>query len=221
MEETKFRFSYEPKLDRNAIPVILLNLFPLVGVIWMGWKPESVFICYALETIVVGVFNIFKMLTVYHYGLPPAPDETGVTGLAMIPFFVVHYFFFVFVQLSIFFSGDKYGGLLPTLYALMGQRSYSMALGAFVINNGLGFINGFMVSGIYTKRTMAEQMFEPYPRIFVQQLVVIIGGFVFSVTGNGYPVLAVFIGIKVYLDLLLKDFDITDLHSIKKGEVEN
>ncbi len=86
MEQPKLLISYKPKLDKNSIPVILWNLFPFLGVLFLNWKPESVFICYALETIVVGGFNVFRMVAVYYYGLPPKPDETGVTGLAMIPF---------------------------------------------------------------------------------------------------------------------------------------
>jgi hypothetical protein len=51
----------------------------------------------------------------------------------------------------------------------------------------------------------------------VQQFVVILGVFLFALTGNGWPVLIVFIGIKTYLDLILKDFSF-DL--LKKMEEE-
>ena len=228
MEQPKLLISYKPKLDKNSIPVILWNLFPFLGVLFLNWKPESVFICYALETIVVGGFNVFRMVAVYYYGLPPKPDETGVTGLAMIPFFVVHYFFFVFIQLAIFFSGSVGAGssfgpavVMQVILSLMQKDSYNISLVSFVVNNALGFVNDFILNGKYTKRTMAEQMFEPYPRIFVQQLVVIVGGFIFSVTGNGYPVLVIFVVIKIYLDLLLKDFDISQIHNIAKNQVDN
>ena len=82
------------------------------------------------------------------------------------------------------------------------------------------FANDFILTGKYTKRTMGEQMFEPYPRIIVQQFVVILGGFVFTVTGSGYPVLVIFVAIKIYLDLLLKDFDITQLHNLAGKNAE-
>jgi hypothetical protein len=202
-----------PKLNRGSIPVILWNLTPILGVVFLHWKPETVFICYALETIVVGIFNVFRLTAVYHYGLPPGPDESGINGLAIIPFFLFHYFFFVFVQLSLFFplSGSAGHGPLGAVNYIMDfatDKSTNIALAAYVVNCGFAFVNDFILTGAYTKKTMMEQMFEPYPRIIVQQFVVILGSMVFHLTGNGWPVLILFIAIKTYLDLLLNGMDI-------------
>ncbi len=204
----------KPRLTRQSIPLIVWNLFPLFGVLVLGWKPESVFICYALETIIVGVFNVFKLIAVYRYGLPPSASETGVTGLAIIPFFIVHYYLFVAVQLSMFFAGSTgtFGplGVIEHIVQYLGQNSFNASMGVYVLNSMLLFISDFLLSGKYTSRTMGEQMFEPYPRIIIQQFVVLLGGFIFSVTGNAYPVLFLFIGIKMYADLILQGFDISD-----------
>jgi len=161
---------------------------------------------------VVGVFNIFKMIAVYNSRLPPKEGEKG-TGWTwiMIPFFIFHYFFFVYIQLSIFFSADTYQDqeLFQTITALLGQGSYNIALGAFVLNNAYGFINDFILTGKYTKQPMNEQMVEPYPRIVVQVVVVLFGGFIFALTGNAYPVLVIFVGFKIYLDLLLRYYPLS------------
>lgn len=179
----------------------------------MGWRPETVFICYALETVVIGLFNVFKLIAVFIFGLPPKPDETGINGLGIIPFFIIHYYFFVFVQLSIFFSGSGVffnpDLLVRHITNYLGQQSFNASLLMFIASNMLLFISDFLLSGKHLRRTMTEQMFEPYPRIFVQQFVVILGGFIFAVTGNAFPVLIVFVIIKTYADLLFKDFDIT------------
>lgn len=204
----------KPQISRQSIPLIVWNLFPLFGVLALGWKPESVFICYALETIIVGVFNVFKLITVYRFGQPPSASETGVTGLAIIPFFLVHYYLFVAVQLSIFFAGSTgtFGplGVVEHIVQYLGQNSFNASLGVYVLNSAVLFVTDFLLPGKYTARSMNEQMFEPYPRIVIQQFVVLLGGFIFSVTGNAYPVLFIFIGIKMYADLLLQGFDIGD-----------
>ncbi|MCW5909115.1 MAG: hypothetical protein KIS94_14715 [Chitinophagales bacterium] len=202
-----------PELNRQAIPIVLWNLTPVLGVLLFEWQPVSVFICYALETIVIGIFNVFRLTAVYYYGLPQKPDESGVSGLAVIPFFIFHYFFFVFVQLSIFFplSGvNSFGpfGALNAIEKFMTIKSTNAALVAFVVSCAYSFITDFILTGAYTKKTMLEQMFEPYPRIFVQQFVVILGSMVFSLTGNGWFILVIFIAFKMYLDLLLKDADL-------------
>jgi hypothetical protein len=64
-----------------------------------------------------------------------------------------------------------------------------------------------MYNKIYEKRTMIEQMFEPYPRIFIQQLVVILGCYIFRSTGNNYSVLFVFVAAKMFFDLLFNSFN--------------
>jgi|ERR1043165_2539872 hypothetical protein len=223
---------FKPKLDISGLPVILWNLVPFAGVLFWGWKPESVFVCYAMETVIVGLFNVIKLLVVYKYGLPPKPDETGVSGLGIIPFFLVHYYFFVFVQLSIFFSGVDipvtgnqapwpFTGAINLGRYLLGSGVYNSALALFVLTCALSFARDFMLSGRYTRVTMGEQMFEPYPRIFLQQFVVIIGGFIFSITGNGYPVLVIFVLLKIYADLVLKDLDLVAFAKMAKQKADN
>jgi hypothetical protein len=201
-----------PKLNKQALPVILWNLTPVLGVLFFHWEAVSVFICYALETIVVGVFNVFRLTAVYYYGLPQQSDESGVLGLAVIPFFIFHYFLFVFIQLNIFFplSGVNSFGFWSVWNAIekfMTVKSTNAALIAFVVSCTYSFVSDFILTGAYTQKTMMEQMFEPYPRIFVQQFVVILGSMIFHITGNGWFILIIFITIKIYLDLLLKDTD--------------
>ncbi len=193
------------KLDKDSIPVILWNLFPVTGVLFFGWKPESVFVCYALETVVVGIFNAMSMWAVHYYSRY-TKDGEGASGRAMIPLFLVTYYAFVFGQLKIFFFGyDE--DLFQILSSILRQPTYNLALGAFFLNSMYNFINGFILSGEYTRRSMGQQMFEPFPRIVIQQVAIILGGFIFTITGNGYPVLIVFVPLKIWLDLTMLRFD--------------
>ncbi len=216
-------FNWKPQLDKRSISIILWNLTPLAGVVFLGWEPASVFICYALETIVIGIFNAIKLLVVHYYGLPTPSSDKGVKGLMIIPFFLVHYFLFVFVQLSLFFpllnaqTSIGISAIYQNITLFMTVKSTNIALSIFTINCGLQFVSGFIMNGAYTKRTMGEQMFEPYPRIFVQQFVVILGAFIFHIIGSGWTILIVFILIKAYFDLLLKDLDLIAL--AKKAQV--
>jgi hypothetical protein len=214
-----------PKLNLASLSVVLWNLTPLVGVFLLGWKPISVFVFYALETIVIGAFNVLRLIAVYYYGKPPGPDESGVTGLGIIPFFIVHYSFFVFVQLSIFFSTAGLGSF--SINNILGNPGSApnlpfsnFVLLAFVINNTYLFVNDFILTGAYTQRTMGQQMFEPYPRIFVQQFVVILGTFLYVISGSGMALLVIFMLVKTYFDLVLKDFNISALSAAAEKKVE-
>lgn len=211
------------RLDLGAIPIILWNLTPLAGVLFFGWKPITVFICYALETVVVGLFNVLRLLVVYRYGLPPKPTETGVKGLGIIPFFLVHYYFFVFVQLTVFFGfgeGNIFLGPFKAIATFMDTRSTFVALAIYVANCTALFVNDFMLTGAYKNRTMAEQMFEPYLRIIVQQFVVILGSMFFQLTGSGWPVLVIFIAFKMYLDLLIRSAGFMDWLKAMQAKAE-
>ena len=203
-----------PKLDKASIPIILWNLFPAMGVVFWGWKPESVFVCYALETIIVGLFTVIRMLVIHYYGTRDI-KLNDPAGLWLIPFFLVHFYGFVFIQLEIFFQD----GLFETLGRFLKERAYLMALAAFLLKNTLDFTRGFILKGIYNKRTMRQQMFEPYPRVILQQFVVMFGGFIFDITGNGYPVLIVFVGIKMYVDLMYPQIIALFLAKMKPGKM--
>lgn len=218
-----------PKINwnRTSVIIILWNIVPFLGVLFFGWQPVSVFICYALETIVVGFFNVIKLLIIYFKGRQISkPGETGVSGLGIVPFFIVHYYFFVFVQLSIFFPASGIGGssfpfhAVTTIYEFAQQRSSIIALAAFVANNLFILINDFILLRQYEQRSMVEQMFQPYPRIFVQQFVVIIGSFFWSVFGLGLPVLIVFVFIKTITDLILGSNNIIDWVKKQQAKAE-
>ena len=58
------------KLDAYTVNIIVWNLVPYLGVLFLKWEPLTVFACYAFETIVVGIFNIFNDLWI----------DTGKTG---------------------------------------------------------------------------------------------------------------------------------------------
>ena len=216
MKQKQTTFWFLPKLNRHDLPVIIWNLFPFVGVVFGGWKPESVFICYALETVIVGVFNVFKMIAIYYSAWSRKDNETVDNGWGMIPFFIIHYFVFVIFQLSFCFQKDPDAELA----AILAQRSYNLAFGAFVLNNVFSFVNDFMLSGEYTRRSLTLQMFEPYPRVFIQQFVVLLGYSIFNLTGNGYPVLIVFVALKIYLDLLLRKYPLASLLKEQVGKMQ-
>jgi hypothetical protein len=154
------------------------------------------------------------MLAIHYYGTRDIKNSNQ-ESLWLILFFLVHFYGFVFIQLEIFFDND----LFQTLGGFLNERSYLIALATFLLKNTLDFTMGFILKGIYSKRTMNQQMFEPYPRVFLQQFVVMFGGFIFDITGNGYPVLIVFVGIKMYVDLMYPQIIALFLAKLKPGKM--
>lgn len=213
-----------PVINRASIPVILWNLTPFIGYLFLGWEAITVFMCYAMETIMLGVFNVFKLLLVYKYGLPQAADEKGVSGLGIIPFFIFHYYFFVFVQLSVFMGTANFAGhsgfdVVGLVKDFMQQRDAQIALAVFTTSTAYSTVADFILPGVYRQRTMMRQMFEPYGRIFVQQFVVILGSMLYLFFG-GALFLAVFVGIKTWFDLLFTGRSLLDWAIEKQKELK-
>src|SRR5688572_10228892 len=96
---------YKRKLKTGDIFLILVNLIPLFGVLYENWDPKEMFLVYCLETVIIGGYNVIKMLLVI-ITRPREKWEVGnggkVGGLFYVVFFIIHYGFFVFIQMSIF-----------------------------------------------------------------------------------------------------------------------
>lgn len=204
-------------LSSSDIALILANLVPLVGVIFLDWEPLAVFVIYILESVIAGIFNVIKMLTVYvsnrEVALRKQPGDSGISGFALIPFFMFHYFFFVFVQCILFFaySGigkDTFGPLRlienfkPYVYGESGW-----AVGGIALSYAVSYSMDFMLNGEFRNTSISQLFFRPYKRIFVQQFVVLLGGWIFILFSSFLPktglviFVALFTAIKIWFDL--------------------
>ena len=195
--------------------IILANLIPLYGVIFMDWNAGSMFIVYCLETVIIGIFNVLKMIIVTV--LVRTPDEnvsfgTGrnINALFLIPFFIFHYGLFVFIQTQMFFhvsnilNDDRFITSYSEVIEQMGPEG-KMVLLIFVISYSLQTFYSFGFSGQYKTIGISRLMFQPYARIFVQQFVVIIGS-IFMSLGAGKVFMLVFIALKIMFEVYI-NFD--------------
>src|SRR5437016_5532068 len=97
---------FKRKLSIGDAFLLIANLMPLYGVWFEGWDPRQMFLVYCVETIIMGGYNVLKMIIVT---LDRKKDvwETNdskflVRGWFFILFFIMHYGLFVFIQTSIF-----------------------------------------------------------------------------------------------------------------------
>lgn len=173
------------KLTPGDYLLIIVNLIPVYGVWFEGWNAAQVFIVYCLETVIIGLFNVIKMACVTLFVKPRDVWSTagGITkagGLFFIIFFMVHYGFFVFVQTQIFFgvSGlvkdNSFLGPYRQIPEILGKEGLLLLM-IFITYYTLHTLFSFFLSGEYKTISLGKLMFQPYGRIFVQQLVVIVG----------------------------------------------
>lgn len=190
---------------------IAANLLPVFGVWFFGWNPREVFIVYCSETITIGLFHLVKMGIATGYRRTDiwynGAARIRVSGLMFMLFFLVHYGMFVAIQMGLFFGvsgmADQYNiGFFNFFFKwpqLIGENGWIM-IGAFVVSYGYKTISEFVLTKQYKVVPLSLLMFQPYARIFVQQVTVILGS-VFLVFGAGKIFILVFALVKIAFDV--------------------
>jgi hypothetical protein len=178
----------------STIVLVAANLVPLAGVLFLDWRLGDVMVLYWAESAVVGVFNVFKMAVI---------DRVAVWLAG--PFFLAHFggfmaihFLFVYV---LFVRGiDVQGTGMPLSEVADMFVPLWPALLALVVSHGFSFFANFLGRREYAGRTLRTQMHEPYTRIIIMHVTIILGGFIVMGLKTAMPVLVLLIAFKIAAD---------------------
>jgi hypothetical protein len=216
------------KLSLNDWSVIIANLVPLAGGWFLGWSAREIFLVYCLETIIIGLFTLLKMLVTGLIKKNDAWQNQGTVSRQpfwfFMLFFMVHYGMFVAIQMGLFFSvsgiGKEFDVTLSNFFsrwpAMLDHEAYIM-LGVFVVSYGFRLTNDFILSGAYKTASLGFLMFQPYGRIIVQQFTVIAGSLFLSF-GAGKLFILVFALIKIFFEVFIR-LDLL-MGKASRGELE-
>src|SRR2546428_6743265 len=81
------------RLPPSAFVLVATNLIPLIGVLLHDWTVFQVLLLYWCENVVVGVFNVLRMLSAQ-----PRSSLAWAAKLFLIPVFTFHYGMFTLVH---------------------------------------------------------------------------------------------------------------------------
>jgi len=196
----------------TTLTILVSNLLYLIAVFVFKWDPLSVFVLYILETVIIGILHIFKLsvLTLINSTanntIEDAPGFKGLLGSIM--FFIIHFGLFVFVQTVLILPSEN-GGFIKTFLSIknymVGQNLWF--LGLILVINLLAVLRYIFIDNGYEGKKYGSIMMEPYPRIFVQQFVVIFGGGFLMFTGlkgiGGMIFITFFIFVKTFFELVV------------------
>jgi hypothetical protein len=203
---------------------VAVNLFPLVGVAFLGWSTYELMLLYWFENGVVGFYAALTML------LTRGPEggaggRGGMVGkLFLTGFFALHYGAFWsghgFFVVTLFgpggvFAGapDAYlasavldgpagfftGGLAIAAYYLSGGLVLT-ALGLFV-SHGISFVGNVLQRGEDLRTAPSVLMARPYGRVVVLHVTLIVGAFLIMALGEPVAALVLFVLLKTGVDL--------------------
>jgi hypothetical protein len=157
------------------------------------------------------------------------PDKRSVKGftsplklnLFLVVFFILHFSIFYFVQLG-FIAGAADGldngfpgnsSFIPNPFAffsmaLGGQGMYTMMV--IILMQLFSLVYSFLLKGEYKVTNCMFQAVQPYGRIFLQQFIVLIGGFFIIFVRN--------VAVYSCLLIILKTF--VDIYSLKRHDTK-
>lgn len=199
---------------------------PLLGVFLWSWSAREVVLIYWLENVVIGFWQIVKMLLA---GAPKVREFGGfaLAGVLFVSlFFLVHFggfcaghglFLlaltgqdaaagetFALERVNFAFGPFLFLQLLSIViqqaWALMPPASLWSVASIFALR-GLAVWQDFVVTGEWRKADLVNLMFEPYRRIVILHLAIVLGAVLVMAVDDAWPVLALIVLGKLFFDL--------------------
>ena len=137
-----------------------VNLFTIVGVVVFGWPPGNVFVLFWVENIILGLFSVVKIASA---------RAAGGSNAALAVFFCFHYGIFCLVH-AVFTGLLAYQIGIRLTFGLFGLPVILIFIRYLVETVTVWFGPGRQRDRISPK----QAMFQPYPRIIVLQIAVLV-----------------------------------------------
>ncbi len=176
------------RLVSPLLLIILANALPVVEVLHGRMRVFDVVMLYWTESMMIGGFNVLRILFARGGG-----DEEK-SKFFFAPFFLVHYFGFMLIQL-VFIHSFIDDSSLEWNRAAGTDGLYWAALAGLGANHAWDFFVNYLGGGLFREASPSTQMIRPYGRVAIQQAVIIGGGFLAGSIGAGSSM--------VYLTLLI------------------
>ncbi len=187
----------------SVLVMILANAIPLVGVFVWQWEVFPLLLLFWFENVIMGVFNALKMLLA-------APDQpvTWALKLFMVPFFSFHYGMFTFVHgvfvMGFFGGAFRAGAGFPTpavFWQSACEQKVEWAILGLAVSHAVSFGTNYLGHGEFRRASLPLLMQQPYGRVVVLHLTLLLGGFLMMALHSPVVGLALLVVLKTALDV--------------------
>lgn len=199
-----------PNKQNYIVWLSAINL--LIGVFVWKWRTEAIIFAFLWETAVLGILHVFKLYGTLIWGQTQrrtfkTSSEIYGLGFQIFMFVFVYFLFFsahllfafVFMMPTHKFIDNPFLFYTNTRYFLDFQDMRQAWISSACITV-IGSISTFFVPGKIHNYTVEQLIIPAYTRIAIQQLVTILGGFLFLQTGGLLGVAVVIILIRFVMD---------------------
>ncbi len=192
-----FGFGRAAILRPSVLAILLANIFPLIGVVALGWDTFFVLVLFWMENVVVGIYTFLKLLSVASASVP--------ARVSAALFFCVHYGLFTAVHgLFVFLVfGTIMDGSPEGTSVWQTVLSREMVWGAIVllVSHGVSFAYNYIRGGEFRKTNLNAVMQEPYGRVVLLHVTIIFGGFLVMLMGSPVAGLLLLVALKTGMDI--------------------
>ena len=178
------------------LPVAFLigaNLFPIVGVLALGWDLGQLMVLFWVENAVIGIYGLVKLVIVERW-----------LALLSAPFFVGHFGFFMtlhFMFIYYLFVAGLEGPKLDASVVLALLTPLWTAILAIFVSHGVSFFSNFLGRREYLDRKPRDQTLEPYKRVMLMHFTIVLGGWAVFALGQPIYALLLLVVLKIGMDL--------------------
>ncbi|WP_296814710.1 DUF6498-containing protein [Brevundimonas sp.] len=184
MPRQRFPFGQPERPARGPVvaAIIVGNLIPIFGVLFLGWSAGSILILYWIENAIVGLFTLPRILMAEGESPEIAGRENPPGRLGTAMFFLIHYGIFWTVH-------GVFAGVLAASFprvegdGLWTAGSFALAVLAMVVTHGLMFWRTWIRIDARRTASPVGEMFKPYGRLIVLHVTVLLGAFGLSQLG--------------------------------------
>ena len=185
----------------SAVALLLANLLPVAGVLFLDWDVFSLLLLFWLENVYIGLFNVVRIVTA-------AGVRNGRGRLFTALFFITHYGGFTaghgFMLLMVF-GPQPSKQELADLQFMLGLLGDGLWLGAAVLflSHLFSLIMNYFVGGEFRQLSARQAMAAPYARVVLLHVSLLVGGFLLQEFNEPLFGLLVLVGLKIAMDFAL------------------
>jgi hypothetical protein len=177
----------------STLALVAANLVPVAGVLLFGWDLGTLMVLFWAESGIIGLFHLLGMAVTQRWlALFTGPLFLSHYGAFMAVHFLFVYTLFVAQDPGMDSALTDVGRFLLSLWP---------ALIALVLSHGLSFLLYFPGRSGFRGRDRRWQMREPYGRILIMHVTVIVGGGLSLLLGRPTAALVLLVALKIAADI--------------------
>lgn len=212
-------------LTPSLLVLVLANLVPVYGTLFLGWDVFPLLVLFWLENVVIGLLNVPKMLLAtgpvggreWQAAARKMQEDPSAGSLAawvwgarvfVVLFFCAHYGLFTAVHGTILVHlfgpgdfGEQAVMLGPDQVAgIVEAHDLGLAVLALAASHGFSFAWNYLARGERRHTNLMRQMSAPYARVVAMHMALLAGAGLVLLVGASRAALLVFLALKITVD---------------------